>query len=497
MSELISKVTDFIQLNKMFDDCRHIVVGISGGADSVCLIMALKEYVESNKLPITLHGVHVNHGIRQEAENDEKFARDLCEKSGIEFLSYNIDCKKLAQNRRQTVEEAGRTERYRIFSEVAGKYEKSRIAVAHHKNDQAETLIMNISRGTSVKGLCGIRPVRDNIVRPLLCVTRRQIEEFLQERNQSYVTDATNYDNDYTRNSVRNVVIPYLEEHVNKGIVNNIASLSRNVSQVWDYIDKQAQKAYDSSVCTQDTQTVIYIDTFSEEDVVIRKAVIHRCLVEMSGSAKDIYSVHVDMVEALVNNLSGKSVDVAYSITAVRQQDAILLKKKVGRKETENIELTSAGITEKDTREESFNISVDLSELKDSMYVEINRKIYFADNKDVLLKGIHFELKDNNENTIKYYNNAYAKMFDYDRINHTLNVRTRQTGDEIRISKDGMLKKMKKELIDRKVPQRFRKDVVMLCSDNEVLWAVGVRRGESRLVEKDTSKVLVVSIDIG
>lgn len=488
MNELICKVTDFIQFNKMFDDCRHIVVGISGGADSVCLIMVLKEYVESNNLPIVLHGVHINHGIRQEAVNDENFARNICDELGIEFSCYRIDCKELAKERRQTVEEAGRAERYRIFSELAGKYEKSRIAVAHHKNDQAETLIMNIARGTSVKGLCGIRPVRDNIVRPLLCVTRRQIEEFLEEHNQSYVTDVTNFDNDYTRNSVRNVVIPYLEEHVNKGVVNNIASLSRNVSEVWDYVDKQAQKAYNNSVCRQGAEIIIYIDKFSGEESVIRKAVIHRCLAEMSGSAKDIYSVHVDMIEQLVNDFPGKSVDVAYSITALRQLDGILLRKKACKDE---------GISKDIEEEDGFNIDVDLSQLKDSMYVEINRKIYFEGKTDVFLKGIYFKLEDNNENSIKYYNNAYAKMFDYDRINHTLNVRTRQTGDEIRISKDGTLKKMKKELIDRKVPQRFRKDVVMLCSDNEVLWAVGVRRGESRLVEKDTSKVLVVSVDIG
>ena len=127
----------------------------------------------------------------------------------------HIDCVGIARKNNLTVEEAGRLERYRIFNEIAKKYAydgKSMISVAHHMNDQAETVIMNMARGTSLKGVRGIVPVRDNICRPLLCITRSQIEGYLTAREQSYVTDITNYDNDYTRNAIRNVILPYMCE---------------------------------------------------------------------------------------------------------------------------------------------------------------------------------------------------------------------------------------------------------------------------------------------
>lgn len=149
--------------------------------------------------------VHVNHMIRQEAADDENFTRKLCESVGVDCYAAHIDLHRHSQGKNGlTVEEAGRLERYRIFDEIAKKYKddgRVMIAVAHHMNDQAETVLMNMARGTSLKGVRGIVPVRDNICRPLLCITRGQIESVLSAKDQPYVTDVTNFDNDYTRNA--------------------------------------------------------------------------------------------------------------------------------------------------------------------------------------------------------------------------------------------------------------------------------------------------------
>ena len=279
MNEIIDKIYRYIEQNNMLTDCERVVVGLSGGADSVCLLMVLKGYIERRHLQTELCAVHVNHGIRQEAGDDEEFARALCERMGVEFMAYHIDAAGLAKQLGMSVEEAGRKERYRIFNEAC-KGCNARIAVAHHMNDQAETVLMNLSRGTSLKGIGGIRPVRDNIIRPLLSVTRAEVEEVLKDFNQPYVTDATNLCNDYTRNSLRNVVIPYMTEKVNAHTVENIADAAEELQKNFDFIEAEAKKAYDKHVYVGDTVVLrLYGEEFAGLHEVIRKRVIYKAVI--------------------------------------------------------------------------------------------------------------------------------------------------------------------------------------------------------------------------
>ncbi len=247
MNEITDKIYRYIEQNNMLTDCERVVTGLSGGADSVCLLLVLKGYIERKHLKTELCAVHVNHGIRQEAGEDEEFARALCERLGVKFAAYHIDAVKIAGQLGMSVEEAGRKERYRIFNEECRGH-NARIAVAHHMNDQAETVLMNLARGTSLKGIGGIRAVRDNIIRPLLSVTRAEVEELLKAYGQAYVTDATNLCNDYTRNSIRNVVIPYMTEKVNAHTVENIASAAEELRKDNEFIEAEAGKAYDKYV---------------------------------------------------------------------------------------------------------------------------------------------------------------------------------------------------------------------------------------------------------
>lgn len=485
MNEIIDKIYRYIEQNNMITDCERVVVGLSGGADSVCLLMVLKGYIERKHLQTELCAVHVNHGIRQEAGDDEEFARALCERMGVEFMAYHIDAAGLAKQLGMSVEEAGRKERYRIFNEAC-KERNARIAVAHHMNDQAETVLMNLSRGTSLKGIGGIRPVRDNIIRPLLSVTRAEVEEVLKGFNQPYVTDATNLCNDYTRNSLRNVVIPYMTDNINSHTVENIASAASELQQDFDFIESEADKAYNRYV-TEGDNVVIKLDgeEFAGLHEVIRRRVIYRAVYYLTKTAKDIYKIHVNAVDALVGKTVGSSADICYGLCAVREYD--------------NIVISCERVSRQDKNEplEEYELSDDdIEKLKAGQKVTIQGNIYYNNNETSQMKSVQIvlSLHSNYEKIRNYANSRYAKAFDYDKILERPCIRKRMAGDRIVINREGNQRKLKNEFIDRKVPENMRDNVLLVCDDAGVLWAVGVRRSERALIDDDTQNVLEVTI---
>lgn len=484
MNEIIDKIYRYIEQNNMLTDCERVVIGLSGGADSVCLLMVLKGYIEKKHLQTELCAVHVNHGIRQEAGDDEEFARALCERMGVSFTAYHIDAIELAKQLGMSVEEAGRKERYRIFNEECQGC-NARIAVAHHMNDQAETVLMNLARGTSLKGIGGIRPVRDNIIRPLLSVTRAEVEEVLEDFNQPYVTDATNLCNDYTRNSLRNVVIPYMTEKVNAHTVENIADAAEELQKDFDFIEVEAKKAYDKHVYVGDTVVLrLYGEEFAVLHEVIRKRVIYRAVYALTQTAKDIYKVHVNAVDELVAKPVGSSADICYGLRAVKGYDDIIISRKNMDAASENLS-GIRGLT-----------GAELERLKSGEAVTITQNIYYDDNGAPELKQVRVKLQlhSNYEKNRNYANSCYAKSFDYDKIQGKLCIRHRTDGDRIVVNRAGTWRKLKKEFIDRKVPADMRDNVLVVSDDSGVLWAVGVRRSECALIDDETKNVLEITI---
>lgn len=489
MNEIIDKIYRYIEQNNMLTDCERVVIGLSGGADSVCLLMVLKGYIEKKHLQTELCAVHVNHGIRQEAGDDEEFARALCERMGVSFTAYHIDAIELAKQLGMSVEEAGRKERYRIFNEECQGC-NARIAVAHHMNDQAETVLMNLARGTSLKGIGGIRPVRDNIIRPLLSVTRAEVEAVLKEYGQNYVTDTTNLCNDYTRNSLRNVVIPYMTEKVNAHTVENIANAAEELQKNFDFIEAEADKAYEKHVQEETTDkrdTVVLRLCGTEFAVlheVIRKRVIYRAVYALTQTAKDIYKVHVNAVDELVAKPVGSSADICYGLRAVKGYDDIIISRKNMDAASENLS-GIRGLTE-----------AELERLKSGEAVTITQNIYYDDNGAPELKQVRVKLQlhSNYEKNRNYANSCYAKSFDYDKIQGKLCIRHRADGDRIVVNRAGTWRKLKKEFIDRKVPADMRDNVLVVSDDSGVLWAVGVRRSECALIDDETRNVLDITI---
>lgn len=239
--DLIESARTAILENRMLDEGKTAVCAVSGGADSTALLLALKEL--SGEIGFKLRACHLNHGLRgEESDADENFCADLCERLGVELYRKKICVRDFSQ-KHESLEETARKIRYRFFDEARElSGDNSVIATAHNANDSAETVLLNIIRGTGLKGLCGIPPVRDKIIRPLIYARRSEIEEFLRQRDQPFVTDKTNFSEDYTRNRIRLNIIPEMAG-INPSVVGTISRMSANLRSDSDFLEKIAEAA--------------------------------------------------------------------------------------------------------------------------------------------------------------------------------------------------------------------------------------------------------------
>lgn len=482
-------VEQIIEKYNMLNQCNNLIVGLSGGADSVCLLLVMKEYIEKKNLNIKLHAVHVNHGIRgEEADKDQKFSQMLCQQLGVEFSCESVDIPRLATENKQTEEEAGRNARYAIFERKAQELNCAKIAVAHHMNDQAETVIMNMLRGSSLRGMCGILPVRGRIIRPLLNVTRENIEEYLKVRGQGYVTDQTNMDDEYTRNKIRNRVIPFLEENVTLQAVSKVCEMADAIQEAQEYIQLKVDEAYEQcvkAVRQNENEPADSLMILSKEFVqlpqVIGNGVIHKALVTMAGAAKDIYKTNVEDVYELFKQQVNKKKSLPYKLLAVKSYDGVII-----------------GHADLEAEAQKKDFQIDIGSLVDTLEpgvrvrIPLEHMIYMEQEGMVFISNIVLEIQESVDFSS---NNDYTKVFDYDKMKDNLVFRFRKAADRMVVTSDGQTRKLKKELIDRKIPKENREQIMLLAADSEVYWAVGVRRSEACLIDSATKSILRVTFE--
>lgn len=279
---LIEKVTQTIEKYRMLSGGERVLTALSGGADSVCLLLVLKEL--EKKYALTLSAIHINHCIRDgDADMDEQFCRELCKRLGIELTVIKEDVPAISAREKLSVEEAARNIRYAAFAQHS---KKGLVATAHTASDNAETVLLNLVRGTGLRGLCGIPPVRDNIIRPLIEVTRQEVEKFLEMKNQDFVNDITNNDVNYTRNRIRHKIIPEILR-INNGFFKTFCAELKIFSEENFYIEKCAKNAY--NICIDNGA----LKGLEKYDAVIRKRCISKFLTEngLSVNAEKINSV--------------------------------------------------------------------------------------------------------------------------------------------------------------------------------------------------------------
>ena len=227
---MIEEVLKTIEQYNLIEDGDKIVLAVSGGPDSIAMLDILRQLRDEIKFEIYV--VHINHNIRgKDADEDEEYVKKYCENYNIKCFSKKIDVPTIAQNEKIGTEEAGRKVRYEYFDEILQKTNSNKIGIAHNKNDKVETIIMHLLRGSGVSGLRGIEPIRENkFIKPLIECDRQEIEKYCKENNLQPRIDKTNFENEYTRNKIRNIVIPYIKEQFNPNIIETITRLSEVIS---------------------------------------------------------------------------------------------------------------------------------------------------------------------------------------------------------------------------------------------------------------------------
>lgn len=309
MLEIENKVLDTINKYNLIQENDKIIVAVSGGPDSMCLLNLLYNFKNNNIKKYELYVAHVNHCIREDAIEDEKYVEEYCKKREIPCYIKRIDVNNLAINNKKGLEETGRKVRYDFFEELYTDLKANKIAIAHNNNDNAETVLMNIIRGTGIVGLNGIVPIRNNkYIRPIIECDRSQIEEYCKINNIIPRIDITNKQNDYTRNKIRNICIPYIKEELNSNIVNNIKRLSEIAREENNFINKIIEENYNKIKIEEKENTIIIdLKKFNELDIFIRKKMVFYIIGLLLGSPTGISKIHIeDIIEMCEKNIGNK-----------------------------------------------------------------------------------------------------------------------------------------------------------------------------------------------
>lgn len=463
----MEKVKTLVKQLHMIMPGDQIVLGLSGGSDSVCLFRCLVEL--RKEIEFTLYGVHVNHMIRgNAADADEAFAKQLCKQYQVEFYSFHEPVKMLASQWGMSEEEAGRKVRYDHFYQVAKEHcgkQLPKVAVAHQAEDQAETLLFRLARGTGLLGAAGMEPIRTQnneqgtyqIIRPLLYCSKQEILSYLETMQQEYCKDATNDENAYSRNRIRNQILPELKK-VNERAVEHLVQFSEYARQMEQCIQEETELLFAKNGQYSSEQVHFPIDELKEMPKVKQEYMIRYMMELICKQKKDITSIHIEQIRQLLSKQLGKWVPLPYGVYAHLSYDALVIERKQ---------------EEKDYYE--------------SFFVQPNCVISIENSEWV------FEILDGVIEKQEFVKKEYTKYIDYDKIESDLFLRTRESKDRIVIDQDGHSKLLKKFFVDEKIPAQQRNQMYILTDGNQVVWIPGYRVGANYYVGEDTKKILKIT----
>ncbi|MCM1127608.1 MAG: tRNA lysidine(34) synthetase TilS [Lachnospiraceae bacterium] len=459
---------DYIKKYQMISPHDTITAGISGGADSVCLLFMLLEI--QKQIPFALKVVHVNHQVRGDADRDEAFVRELCRDYQIPFYPVTKNVRELAKEWGCSEEEAGRKIRYQAFEEVQGA-DVGKIAVAHNSNDRAETMLFHLFRGTGLGGASGIRPVNGRIIRPLLGVTREEIENWLRERGIAYCTDSTNQEDAYTRNRIRHHILPYAEREICRGAVVNMNRAADELMMAEEYLRRETGEAAERCILPggEENEIRIQISALEKEDEYLMGRIILLCLERTAGSKKDLTAAHVRSVERLFRASGSKELHLPYQITVYKEYDVGII-----RKESK----AAAALRGKDRgkdRGKNLTESIGDGVISREQKVEVPGEITVPG-----LGIVEFTvfLADKSQNIPE---KTYTKWFDYDKISSSMVFRTRQAGDYLTVkdSRGEIKHKLLQDyLVNEKIPKQERERIYLLAEGSHIIWIPGRRISE-------------------
>lgn len=484
--QIYEKVKNYIDTRDMIMADDIVAAGISGGADSVCLLHILWRLRQER--PFRLVAVHVNHGLRKEAGEDAAFVRRLCETWEIPFLLREVDVAAYASLHKLSTEEAGRQLRYQAFEEafteiecaeaaqgtpeIVTKHSRRRIAVAHNAQDRAETMLFHLFRGSGLRGLSSIRPVREAVIRPLLQLNREEIEAYLSAQELSWHEDSTNGEDVYVRNRIRHHILPFAEQEICRGAVAHMGELADLLGETEDYLARETERLYER--CVQEDEAAgeqaadgenvtagmvhgqaLSLDRLRKLDSVMQKRVLLYTLERVIPYRKDITARHIEGLLSLMEKGGSGSLSLPGGVRAYKEYNILAF-----WQEAETVRVKTGSFT------------------------------FTLWEREAIPEGSLFNKKEQN-----IPENRYTKWFDYDKITTALLLRPRKEGDYLTIDDALHKQSLKRYLINEKVPKDIRDSLFVLVDESHVLWVPGYRTSSGFRVEEETKRVLEVHFE--
>jgi tRNA(Ile)-lysidine synthase len=474
LSEFEKKLADFINANKLFGSAEKILLAVSGGADSTALMYAMHDLKAENCFDAELLCAHINHQLRgAEGDLDEEFVVTQANKLKLDMTTRRIDVRKFARLNKLSIETAARQLRIRALIDIAKVNNCNLIATAHQKNDNAETIVQRLSRGTGLRGLGGIWPERvfaDGVifVRPLLCFTRDEIINYLQQQNLNWRRDHTNDDYTYRRNYIRHRLIPALQQDCAGSVVEQLSQLAQSARSYYSMVCSRVDGLWPHLAGCHEDKIVLDLELFLVEPQPVKVELIRRCLANIACGEKCITHVHYESVLQLAGqNVTGREIELPGRFI-VRQEYGNLIFSTRGNSRMGN----------------SFAHAV-------SVTVEIPGRIAF---EDFLIHAVILEKSEFDFEKSKSTKTDSIEWFDIDRIKPPIIVHRRRPGDRFVPFGQTEEKKLGKFLTAQRVPHEIRRNVLVVADSEKIIWVWPIRVSEQSKITGQTRKILQLQI---
>lgn len=462
-------VINFIKSKALLKDGDRVIAAVSGGADSVALLEILHRIKQEKTFDIELLCVHINHCLRGEsADRDENFVKELAEQTGVAFISKSVNVTEFAESEKLSIETAARKLRIRSLLEAAENNNCNIIAAGHHKDDNAETILQRLERGTGLRGLTGIWEKRkaDNnidIIRPLLGVKRKEIVNYLEYKKLKWCRDHTNSDITYNRNFIRHLLIPRIEEDFKGDLTEKLTRLGQGCKKLYAKTNAAAKKRWEKQAVKKGNRVMINISAFCNCNPEIPAELSRIAIHKLGGGEQGLKQQHYKQIMHLAEKETGKMVNLPCRITVYRDYENIIFtRQKSGEKAVPDdkvIELKIPGVT-------NFG--------------------EFSIKTEIISGGLD-RIKNKKSENVEY--------FDFDKLKLPITARKRKKGDRFVPLGYKTPQKVSKFLTNQKISRTIRGKILMICDKNRIIWVCPVRISEKTRADKNTKRLLKANID--
>ncbi|MDA8213273.1 MAG: tRNA lysidine(34) synthetase TilS [Clostridia bacterium] len=464
---MLEKIKQTVNKYHMISPGDRIIVAVSGGADSVALLYCLMDL--ASELGFQLYVVHVNHMLRgTEAEEDAGYVAELAEKHNLPCAIRRVDVGYLAKMMPTSKQDAARALRYGILEEEAANWGANKIALGHHADDQAETILLHLLRGTGLEGLVGMQPVRDGrYIRPLLEVTRQEIENYCSESNLKFRTDRSNLEPVYLRNRIRLELMPLLQREYNPALVRGLSRLANLAREESNFLTQEAGKAFEQVATVQnDERVVLDIAELSALPMALQRRVLIMAWKKVSGEHANLEFERVDeALDLAFHGLTGQGLELPRRVYLEKSYGALIVRLNLGHNGVD--------------QEFAYLLPVPGKITVPELGLAVRAELMPCCPDDSNRSG----------------SDTFRVFLDADKITSPLVVRNRRAGDRFYPLGAPGHKKLKDFFIDAKIPREFRQKALLVCSGEKIVWVAGVRLAEPYRISSGTGKILALTVE--